>query len=291
MKVDNKYWAFTAAALGVIALGVVSLINHVLEDEFDVPCVDRYASYIKFPEEVGFGEDITKDKVDLHFDRDFQGLSVFTKIIHPNEGPLTVAFETRLPKGSNSPRFIEGIRGGMGFSWRPGIPKTATSACLSYHVWLPTDFKFSRGGTLPGLFGGEVPAIGGYEKPNMGFATHVLWDKGGRPWLRTFTAKASSGLGKSSGLKSRSIPLGRWVSISQELILNMPGQNNGAMRVWIDGQLKHEAEDVVFRKSKNLQIAGVLGDVFYGSINARDGAAPNAPDTFMRITPFILNWN
>ena len=288
MKIDNKYLVFNAAAIVVIALGIVSLINNAFRDKFIAPCVDRYASYVQFPEEVGLGEKISKDKVDLHFDGDFQGLSEFTKIIQPNEGPLTVAFETRLPKGSNSPRVDDGIRGGMGFSWRPDIPQTATSACLNYKVWLPTDFKFSNGGTLPGLFGGETPTIKGYENPNKGFATHMLWDKRGRPLLRAFTSKSPTGNGSRASLGSRSIPLGQWVSISQEIILNMPGKNDGAIRVWIDGQLKHEAKDVVFRKSKNMQIAGVLGDVFYGG-TARDGAAPK--DTFMRITPFILNWN
>ena len=288
MEINYKYFAFNGVILLIIGLGMLHLIKHAFTEEVTAPCSERYATYMRFPESVGLGPKIGDDNIELHLDEEIQGLSNFTRVIYPNGNAPAVALQVTLPKGSLDPRKPGGRMGGMAFAWRPEIPGRVQSACLTYKLWLPKDFNFAKGGTLPGLFGGSSPGLDGYDQSESGFSTNVLWRENGLTSLRSYRSTLQSREGRKTPLGYGTLPKGRWVEISQEVVLNSAGQNDGTLRVWIDGELRHEAEDVVFRKAEKLQFTGVLGDVFYG-VNRRDPAAPK--DTFLRITPFVLNWN
>jgi len=198
-----------------------------------------------------------------------------------------VQLETRLPKGSSNPRRADGIIGGMGFAWQPELPAKATSACLTYKVWLPKAFKFAKGGTLPGLFGGAAPGVDGFDDPSEGFSANMVWEDRGMPGLRTYDTTNSSRRGRRVSLDTHALPLGQWIKVSQELILNTPGQSDGMSRVWIDDELKLENMSVVFSNNKKLSISGVLGDIYYDGRWKNNGSPK---DTFLRTTPFVLNW-
>jgi hypothetical protein len=47
-------------------------------------------------------------------------------------------------------------------------------------------------------------------------------------------------------------------------MLNTPGQLDGAVRVWVDGQLKLENERLLFRTTNRLKIEGVFFSTFFG---------------------------
>ena len=288
MNNEHKVYIANGAIIFMIGLGLVSWLKSALTKDVIPPCSERYATYLTFPENVGMGERISDGSIELHLDQDVQGLSEYTRVIQSDGDVSKVVFETRLPKGSNNPRRADGIKGGMGFAWQPRLPKKATSACLTYKVWLPKDFKFAKGGTLPGLFGGEEPGLSGYEDKDSGFSTNILWNGRGLPVVRAYTSNIPKGYGRNSNLSINALPTNRWVTISQEIILNTPGQTDGTLRAWIDGELVHEAANVLYRKNKKLQISGVLGDLYYDGIR-KEYVSPK--DTFVRITPFVLNWD
>jgi len=287
MNSQNKYYAANGAILFVIGLGFINLITYAFREDVTPPCNERYANYLMFPENVGVGERISDESIELHLDGDVQGLSQFTRVIHSSGRAPSIQFETRLPKGSGNPRKADGVIGGMGFAWQPELPVKATAACLSYKVWLPKEFKFAKGGTLPGLFGGVSPGVDGYSDPSLGFSENVVWKDRGLPGLRRFDTNNSSSRGRRVQIDTHALPLGRWIKVSQELILNTPGQSDGTSRVWIDDELKHEDMSVMFHNNKKLNISGVLGDVYYEGRWKNNGSPK---DTFLRITPFVLNW-
>jgi hypothetical protein len=56
----------------------------------------------------------------------------------------------------------------------------------------------------------------------------------------------------------------RWYCIEQELRLNTPGQEDGVLRVWLDGSLVFEKTNAYFRKTPKLRIEEVWFNVFHG---------------------------
>lgn len=169
---------------------------------------------------------------------------------------------------------------GVGFTWQPHEISGASSACLSYSVFLPTGFEFHEQGILPGLFGAsDVSQIDDLQ-PEDSFALRVGWLQAGDAGVDV-RIPASSGYWETPPRRT-TWPLGRWVKVEQEVKLNAPGQDDGLMRLWVDGALTIDRGGMPLRKSAQAELSGVVGDVAY----ARTISAPAQ----VRVTPFILQW-
>src|SRR5262249_51620933 len=145
------------------------------------------------------------------------------------------------------------------------------SACLAYGVLLPADFDFHRGGVLPGIRGMDDTA-----STSDAFTQAIVWQASGRGGV---TSKVELGGQTRTGRADEEpfiFPAGRWVKIEQEVVLNAPGQADGILRVWIDGDLVVERTDMTFRTNPKVGIAGVAADVFYGTEDAATGAPKTA---------------
>ena len=62
---------------------------------------------------------------------------------------------------------------------------------------------------------------------------------------------------------------GRWVQIDQEVILNAAEQENGILRVWIDGALAVDKADIAYRVKPDIALSGVAADLFYNGDDGR----------------------
>ena len=56
----------------------------------------------------------------------------------------------------------------------------------------------------------------------------------------------------------------RWYSIEQYLKLNTPGEKNGILRAWVDGELAFERTDIRFRHVDKLKIEEIWMNVYHG---------------------------
>nr|WP_228573475.1 hypothetical protein [Halomonas sp.] len=163
------------------------------------------------------------------------------------------------PAGTSSPG--EEPRGGAGFYSDPPSLQGAERACLSYMVRFPSDFDFVRGGKLPGLYGGEAPSGGEEVDGVSGFSMRLMWREEGEGELYPYVVGFE---GDSIGRGFWRFPLGRWVNIEQEIVLNDPDQENGIARLWVDGRPVLEQQDVVFRTTPSLTIDGLMFSTFFG---------------------------
>ncbi len=276
------------AAAGLVAVAIVALaVRGVLYQEEVGPCSERYGNGTLFGLQDKSGGPIsTTDLQGRLAGRDW-GLMENTKIVLLKDGPAPVALQINLPK---VPVKAEGgavSRSGMGFTWLPSKLPTAKAACLTYSVWLPEDFNFGTGGSLPGLFGGETtdtPTL----KAKAAFSTRNSWTDEGIAQVRTITADESKGAIYSSSSNSVKLPRGRWIRLEQEVVLNQPGEEGGVMRVWIDGKLRFANTEMVFRKDERSTLRGVIADVHYS--NAALAEAPSPKTTSLQMTPFELYW-
>lgn len=185
--------------------------------------------------------------------------------------------EVNLEKTENELRADEN---GIGFAWPVRAMEGAQSGCLSYSVLLPPGFEFKTAGYLPGLYGARDITDIDAEQPGDGFAVRVSWGQAGDVGLEV---RAPSTQGYWQGTKQVTRwPLGRWLNIEQEITLNTPGQDDGIMRLWVDGVLRVENLGVNLRAKDNSRLTGVISDIGY----ARGSSDPVA----IKVSPFVVQW-
>ncbi|WP_181872703.1 polysaccharide lyase [Billgrantia montanilacus] len=163
------------------------------------------------------------------------------------------------PAGTSSPG--EDPLGGAGFYSEPPALAGAEQACMSYQVRFAPDFDFVQGGKLPGLFGGEAPSGGESVDGENGFSLRLMWREHGQGELYPYVVGHE---GASVGRGSWYFPVGQWVTIEQEVILNDPGSENGVARIWIDGRPVLEQRDITYRTTSSLTIDGLMFSTFFG---------------------------
>ena len=56
----------------------------------------------------------------------------------------------------------------------------------------------------------------------------------------------------------------RWYSIEQQVRMNSPGERDGVLRAWVDGQLVFEKTDMRYRDVPDLRIESVWMNVYHG---------------------------
>ena len=223
------------------------------------------------------------------------------KVMAVKDRPDVAAFDVSLPEGSSSRYQTETEVGGMAFQWNPIGMDKARSACLKYSVYLPEDFDFGDGGMLPGLYGGDVLPFTNARMASKeyggrsGVAARVLWtSNGGGVFGQSQVARdkdADETVGGWSSMKHvwkhYTLPLGQWVTIEQEVVLNTPGKADGLVRLWTDGKMRVNVENISWRTDENMSLMGVIADVAYGN----PGFGAGAPmTTSVRLTPFEISW-
>lgn len=137
------------------------------------------------------------------------------------------------------------------------------SLTLSYYVRFSENFDFVKGGKLPGLFGGIGNNGGNIPDGTDGFSTRYMWRKKGYGEIYAYLP-TSQKHGTSIGRGTWQFVPGKWYHLQQEIILNQPNQQNGLIRVWVDGQKVIEESSLVFRTTKTLKIDGILFSTFFG---------------------------
>jgi hypothetical protein len=82
---------------------------------------------------------------------------------------------------------------------------------------------------------------------------------------------------------------GRWVRLEQEVVVNTPNEDDGVLRVWIDGVLNVQRTDMNYRAQSGVTIAGVSVDVFRGT-GPNDSQAAAAKPAKVWLAPFEVRW-
>lgn len=204
-----------------------------------------------------------------------------------DDGPDEHVLSVKLAKGSSSGFRDPENRGGVSFVWTPFDMKNASAACLSYQVFFPTDFDFGNAGSLPGLFFGDDFDAHGAPVKGSGAGTRVGWQKEGGAVVNVHFANADGWQNPPATRATINWPRGRWVTVDQEMILNTPGERDGVVRLWIDGEIAGENKRIGVRSEPGQYFSGVLADVFYGSVfNAQ--TAPR--DAVIKISPLVVRW-
>lgn len=272
---------------GISALLVVGgyAAHSMLADEKTPVCTTSYPSPTRVSLVTENGAPMSPSELQGQLGRDEWGILDHVEVVRGSEERGSEVLQIKLPAGTSSAHQDIVPRGGTGFNWVPDSIKEATGACLTYRIMVPEDFEFSKGGMLPGLYGGTQIIVGKKSEEKSGFATRVLWGQEGTLSLGTLAPVNGNRVLDNSKLK---LTPGKWHEITTEAVLNTPGANNGIVRLWVDGELATERMDLALRSAEQpFTVTGVLTDVSYGHFTD-PVAAPK--DTHIQISPFELRW-
>jgi hypothetical protein len=147
---------------------------------------------------------------------------------------------------------ISGTYGVAGWGGRKSNGNNGWSARGLFDLTIPADNPL--GGTTPiGTYCYHADMEGNY-------GSHWVWYKGYRGFLEN----------------------NRWYCIEQYLKLNTPGEKNGTLRAWIDGQPAFEKTDIRFRNVDKLKIEQIWMNVYHG------GTRPSPYDQHLFIDNVVI---
>jgi len=190
------------------------------------------------------------------------------------------------PRGSVNPGNPSYPSGGAGFLYR--LKAGAERACLTYRVRFPQTFDFVRGGKLPGLFGGQAPRGCTARDLSIGFSARLMWRTAGVGELYLYSPDRSARCGDSIQAGAWTFPVGRWVTVQQEIELSPNEEHGDAVRIWIDEALVMEQAGLRLRDNREVAIAGLLFSTFFGGADA-SWASPT--DQFADFIGFTIKWS
>lgn len=288
-SIPRHYYYNAGVVLFLFLTALLALRSTFHKEEIPL-CEMRYSKGALFSLSRRSGEPLTPGELQGRLAGRDWGLNKNARIVADDNVPAGFALEITLKKANAKMSAEEAgeDKSGLGFTWLPRQLETAAAACLSYSIWTPPEFGHGTGGLLPGLAGGRPEDLTGTSEASAArpFATHMQWRADGSLSILAATPDSDrKGTPLDSTGYTRLEP-GRWMRIEQEILLNTPGERNGVLRVWVDGKLKVERTDVVYRTSPEQRLLGVSAEIHY----TRNGIGwgPSPKDTVLRISPLEL---
>lgn len=280
-----KHYLFNGAG-AVLAIVVVSYVarTHLFPDPI-AECSARLENPMVFSMQGVDGGLLSPAELQARLAGRDWGVLENASVVKLKNGPAHLALQVSLPNRGKNPKQAAHETSGMGFPWLTAKLKSAVSVCLTYNVFVPENFEFGSGGSLPGLIGGRMRDRE-QEKVADQFSTRFHWMGDGRLEIRSFNAGARDGYSYSISMDP--LHRGQWVRLEQEVVLNTPGESDGILRVWINGELKLEDTEVPLRALEETGFHGVSADIHYSDADLRWALGPKP--TSVWVTPFELRW-
>lgn len=293
MKLDKFSILFNGAGLGLGLFLAVYVARSFIVTEQTAGCSVRYDAATELSLLNEGGGPMLPMELQARIGHSEFGVLDNASVVAEDGAPAPAVLKVRIAQGTSSGFQEKAPRGGVGFRWTPSGMEQGEAACLKFSVKLPKDFEFSRAGMLPGLYGGQ-----GYDPKvkldgTNGFGARLMWREHGVVEVRAQMPDIDGGKdqreGASVGIGAgmTKLPLGKWTPVEQEVVLNTPGKKDGALRLWVGGELVLERREMMWRTDAASTLTGVLADISYGGLSASNGAPK---DTEISLTPLEVRW-
>jgi hypothetical protein len=168
-----------------------------------------------------------------------------------------------------------------GAQWKLDFGGGYEAVELEYRVKFGNNFDFVRGGKLPGLIGGAGNVGGNVPDGTDGFSARMMWRTDGSSGSTLSSDKANivqyvyhpdqaGSFGEDfrwddgPGGNWTEFESGRWYHLRHQIVLNTPGQNDGQVMAWLDGQQVLDLDGIRFRDVASLQIDQMYFSTFFG---------------------------
>lgn len=263
------------ALVGLAVVGYV--VYAAFHTEVEQPCSARYPAATRFSLTTSDGKPLTAIQLQARAGARDLGVIDNASVVQVEGAPSPDVLEVKLRKLPGDADTSATARNGIAFRWAPPGIEGASSACLTYSLWLPDKFAFDGGGTLPGIFA-RIPGSPAQDAPADQLSVTPQWDGEGRPMLGA--TLRGGGIRRMSSLASP-LQTNRWLKVEQEVVLSDPGAPNGVARLWVDGELAVDDQNAPLRKDPDKRITGVLVETGYRR-------ATEEP-AILRLSPFEIS--
>lgn len=195
------------------------------------------------------------------------------------------------PAGGYGPN-ASGMQAPIQFQSISGMPRqTFDSLYLRYYVRFENGFDFKLGGKLPGLMGGDdsYRRSGGNQPDGTnGWTMRFMWRAGGEAVVYAYLPPGTYKEGDwGTDIRiNRHFQPGTWHCIEQFVKVNTPGQANGKLYVWFDGERALALDDVTYLTVLN--DAGRVGGIYFSTFHGGNSAdwAPSVT-SYARFDGFV----
>jgi hypothetical protein len=167
-----------------------------------------------------------------------------------------------------------------GAQWKAALGGDYEELFLAYRVRFAPGFDFVLGGKLPGLVGGSAPT--GCSDDTSGFSARSMWRVDGLGVQYMYYPEKRSPCGDDydyavAGEPARFEP-GVWHTVEHRVVMNTPGEHDGRVQAWLDGQLVLDAPSFLLRPAEgDFAIDTLYFSTFFGG--SGDEWAPTKDET------------
>ncbi|MCH2109014.1 MAG: hypothetical protein MK135_06775 [Polyangiaceae bacterium] len=159
---------------------------------------------------------------------------------------------------------------------------------LAYRVRFSEGFEWVKGGKLPGLVGGSAPT--GCNNDEDGFSARMMWRAQGAAVQYVYFPEKESNCGDDFPYALKDAPAqfqtNTWHRVQHHLKMNTPGESDGVLEAWFDGELAYQTQELLYRRANaSFAIDTLYFSTFYGGGDS--SWAPDAP-TFVEFDNFIV---
>lgn len=153
-----------------------------------------------------------------------------------------------------------------GAQFRVDLPASFERLFVAYRVRFASGFDFVRGGKLPGLIGGEGNTGGNRPDGTDGWSARMMWRTDGDAVQYVYHPDQPGTYGEDFAwdLGGQRRFDDAWHVVEHEIVMNTPGENDGAVRGWWDGELALDRGGVRFRDVDTFAIDGFYFSTFFG---------------------------
>jgi len=167
--------------------------------------------------------------------------------------------------------------GNNGIALTVPLPRAVDTACISYDIRFDPTFDWSKGGKLPGLSGvapGVSPSLpsGGQKVGDKGWSGRIMWlGKKAYAWAGPTDMAVTYMYGPTQASQygddirwNKAFVAGKWHTVIQCYVMNTPGQANGMIQTFMDGQQVLNITNHVFRTRSDVHITHLMWSIFRG---------------------------
>lgn len=180
---------------------------------------------------------------------------------------------TRLDKGT----ILSSPAGNNGINVFIPLPRTVSTACVSYDIRFEKKFDWSLGGKLPGLLGvapGVSPAAptGGGNAGGLGWSSRMMWlTPKSYSWAGPVNRSVSylyhpdqSGTYGDNLNWGKGFKAGKWHKVKQCHTMNTVGRYDGRLRAWFGGRKVIDRQSIRYRTRSDVGISHLAWAIFRG---------------------------
>ena len=174
-----------------------------------------------------------------------------------------------------------------------GLPDTYEELYVAYDIRFANDFDFVRGGKLPGLCGASNNAApstgcntgGGFPTGYDGWSARGMWRENGELESYIYHASQRNFFADDEFWNVRALR-GVWHRVEHRIVLNTPGQRNGIIEAWFDGQRVLSLDNLEYRKDRSIGINLFYFSTFFGG---NDPSWAPSSDQTMNFDNFVIS--